>query len=874
MRSRSIRLVLFFFLLLTCFYLVHAQQVSVEGFVMEAGKQKPLEGVMVVVYSVHPRKMVAYTQSDDQGRFRLSFSSVQDVRYELKCSMMSFESSVQPVIDGRKIYNVVLKEKAIDLKEVTIKSRSIFDKGDTVVYVVSQFAGREDKSLSDVLKRVPGIEVDKSGLIKYNGTPINKFYVEGKDMLGDRYGLATNNIQQQDVARIEVMENHQPIKALEDISFSRNPAINIRLKEQAKSRYIGVALAGAGFTPLLYQGETSLMRFKKSSQMLYTFKTNNIGNDVTQETSVQEIAGRISGFGRNYRLKDYVHVAPALLADLEENRTLFNHSYAASANNLWGITENSNLSMQFTYIKNRFDSEREMIMTDYMMDSTVVTNTATQGFRRMRRLTGDFIWETNRKDYFVRNKLSARFITDRTEIENRGTYDNRQQASLPARYYANDLHLIKRIDNKFYTLKSFNSYETKEQELQVIRKKASGIQNIHSHAFYTNTHTHLTFLLKPVMLSVKLGLIGAFRSMESHLTGPENISGVLDNRLNMRYFYPYAETGVSYKKPHWELKGTLPVSFVSYSFYDRLGKEKQHHQQLYVSPALNIRYLPSSRLSTAFSASIDKRSVDEQIFYRGILLNDYRNVSLGITDFDTGSDKRFSWNVSYRDALKRLFFSANISRVLSNYPRIANRVYSKEYIVHGYIGRQTQMKTWMANGNISKGVESINGFISLSAEGTRFNGALYQNDASYGYTSQRWRLTPKITSRLSRWCNISYRFSYFRSKMDMEALRQSYSYRQLFGQFSCGISTGKNWLLHFKAEHYHNEHISGRLKHFFLTDIDFTFNFRDGMEMNLAAKNLFDRRIYDYVQFGELSKMQTVYHVRPRNILFSLYFRI
>lgn len=108
----------------------------------------------------------------------------------------------------------------------------------------------------------------------------------------------------------------------------------------------------------------------------------------------------------------------------------------------------------------------------------------------------------------------------------------------------------------------------------------------------------------------------------------------------------------------------------------------------------------------------------------------------------------------------------------------------------------------------------------------------------------------------------------------MEALRQSYSYRQLFGQFSCGISTGKNWLLHFKAEHYHNEHISGRFKHFFLTDIDFTFNFRDSMEMNLAAKNLFDRRIYDYVQFGELSKMQTVYHVRPRNILFSLYFRI
>lgn len=84
--------------------------------------------------------------------------------------------------------------KNIELKEVTIKAQKTRQRGDTLVYSVATFAKDDDRSIGDVLKKMPGIQVAEDGKITYNGTPINKFYIEGKDLLQGRYGLATNGV--------------------------------------------------------------------------------------------------------------------------------------------------------------------------------------------------------------------------------------------------------------------------------------------------------------------------------------------------------------------------------------------------------------------------------------------------------------------------------------------------------------------------------------------------------------------------------------------------------------------------------------------------------------------------------------------------------
>lgn len=123
-----------------------------------------------------------------------------------------------------------MKEEPFTLKEVTIKALPIKTKGDTIIYNVSSFRSNSDRSVEDIIKKLPGIVVESTGQILYKGEGINKFYIEGLDMLSGRYGLATRNISADDIASISIYENHQPKKILEDIEFSDRAALNLKLK--------------------------------------------------------------------------------------------------------------------------------------------------------------------------------------------------------------------------------------------------------------------------------------------------------------------------------------------------------------------------------------------------------------------------------------------------------------------------------------------------------------------------------------------------------------------------------------------------------------------------------------------------------------------
>ncbi|MCD8032279.1 MAG: TonB-dependent receptor [Bacteroides sp.] len=215
---------------------------------------------MVTVRPSGGNRIIKYTQTSADGKFRLTFPQFPE-EHILHVSILGYAPQSVALLRQQTVYNIRLQEQVTALKEVVIKAPSIHEKGDTIQYMVSRFADVQDRSLADVLKKMPGIEVEKSGAIKYNGVSINKFYIEGHDMLGGQYGLATNNIQQKDVGSVEVLQNHQPIKALEDLSFSQNPAINIRLKEDARSRWTGTAKLGLGASPLLWNVESSVMRF-------------------------------------------------------------------------------------------------------------------------------------------------------------------------------------------------------------------------------------------------------------------------------------------------------------------------------------------------------------------------------------------------------------------------------------------------------------------------------------------------------------------------------------------------------------------------------------------------------------------------------------
>ncbi len=208
------------YLLYFTFALSAAGQVDVCGTVLEKDGKEPLAGASVIIRD-KDGKIKKYAVSKQDGAFEMSVPTLAGARLEV--SMMSFAKQSVALDSVSFPLTVYMEPGTTILKEVTVKSARIREQGDTVTYNVGSFAQNQDRSIGDVLKRMPGINVEKSGKIQYQGEDINKFYIEGSDMLGGKYGIATNGISHEDVGAVEVMENHQPMQVLSGISFPTRP---------------------------------------------------------------------------------------------------------------------------------------------------------------------------------------------------------------------------------------------------------------------------------------------------------------------------------------------------------------------------------------------------------------------------------------------------------------------------------------------------------------------------------------------------------------------------------------------------------------------------------------------------------------------------
>lgn len=106
-------------------------------------------------------------------------------------------------------YNFTLTPKATELPNVLVKPAPITQKGDTINYIVSEFSDEKDRSIADVLRKMPGIEIKGDGLVLYQGKPIQKYYIEGLDLLEGKYNLANQNLPHISVSSVQILENHQ-----------------------------------------------------------------------------------------------------------------------------------------------------------------------------------------------------------------------------------------------------------------------------------------------------------------------------------------------------------------------------------------------------------------------------------------------------------------------------------------------------------------------------------------------------------------------------------------------------------------------------------------------------------------------------------------
>ena len=179
--------------------IIFAQDFS--GVVLEKDGKTPIVGVSVSLVT-SSGMLIAWDYTDNEGAYSVSLPQNKTAE-KIYYSLLGYKKISIPLAVFPSDGKIILESEEFHLEEVKVTAQRIIEKQDTLVYSVAGFSQPQDRSIADVIAKMPGMEVKENGQISFNGKNINKFYIEGMDLMSDRYALASNNISKQRIKSVE-----------------------------------------------------------------------------------------------------------------------------------------------------------------------------------------------------------------------------------------------------------------------------------------------------------------------------------------------------------------------------------------------------------------------------------------------------------------------------------------------------------------------------------------------------------------------------------------------------------------------------------------------------------------------------------------------
>ncbi|MGM9723179.1 MAG: carboxypeptidase regulatory-like domain-containing protein [Prevotella sp.] len=855
----------FFIYLLFLFVAVSAvAQVNVSGTVVDKESNEPLTGASVIVKGADG-KIKKFTTSKGDGGFAMSLPSVAGCRLEV--SMMGFAKKTIPLDSVSFPLTVYLEPGITLLKEVTVKADRIREQGDTITYNVGSFAQQQDRSIGDVLRRMPGINVEQSGKIQYQGEDINKFYIEGSDLFGGKYGIATNGISHEDVGAVEVMENHQPMQVLSGISFSDKAAINLRLKNKAKATWSFHGDAGGGYSwqpeGAVWDGELFAMAVMPGFQNITTFRTNNTGEDISS-SNTDFFADR-----RGTRLSQYVNIGLPGVPSLDSKRTLFNRSFLVSTNNLWKL-KNGEFKANIDYSFNRVTANAANITTYFLDDGNRVITENRDGTEHTHSLSGKFIYELNQRTAFINNTLQTNIDWNDISLRTTGSIPNTQSANLPNYYVSNRFKMIQRFKGKhLVTFDSRNEWESLPQTLSLELNGNPYRQHIGDHACHTHESAAYAFSLNGITISLEGGIKGYWRSMNSDLPDiPEQLPGLTENVIHTNSFTVYATPKLEYWVRRINLTLNLPVSYAHYSF----DKAIANHDEVYFSPSLSFNWKPNNRFSGTLRGGLGRSPMNLSLIHPGLIMTDYRTFKSGVDNFYNSSSQNVSASFSYKHTRHGLFANGLVMHSWSHLPyTLAQQLYG-DYVVYSYTDAKNNGKTLWAMGSIGKTLDFMRGSCNINGSYNRNESRLFSQQQSVQSVSDGWSVGGKINVSPWRWFSFDYAINYSDSRLAMNGESAPWL-SSLRNELSLTIIPHSKWQWQISGEHYRNELTEGSFKTVVMLDTKLTFKATKRIEVSASLTNILNKKQYNYITYSNLSSFESQRQLRGRQLLFSINIR-
>ncbi|PWG04070.1 carboxypeptidase-like regulatory domain-containing protein [Polaribacter aquimarinus] len=419
----------------------------------------PLEMANVIAIDTLTKSIGSYGFSNSKGVFKLNLKA--NTTYNIQISYIGFKtiSKFIKTKQGDILENfTMLEDKMLD--EIQIVSKMpVTVKGDTIIYNADSFKNGTERKLEDVVKKIPGMEINEAGEIEVEGQKVEKVMIDGKDFFDGDTKLATKNIPANAVDKIQVLRNYGDINQLKSVQNNQDRvAINIKLKEGKKNFWFGDVTAGGGSSPDqgLYLFQPKLFYYSPKYTINVIGDLNNLGDVVLNRRDVRNFSG---GFrsqspsnGTNLSIASagigFLNATARNANRIETKLSAFNFSYAPnkkldlSGFLIWSSNSNGQRNVnQLDYNDPNIPDD----VTDNRTDQT--SNTGLFKFSSIYKK--DF---NNQMNYDVIGRFSNEFRTDNASSQVIGNNITEGERATPFRINQNLSYFYTANENNIFAL--------------------------------------------------------------------------------------------------------------------------------------------------------------------------------------------------------------------------------------------------------------------------------------------------------------------------------------------------------------------------------------------------------------------------------------
>jgi hypothetical protein len=853
----------------------------------------------------------SYGITNDQGKYKLNLKSNTD--YTIQVSYIGMKTTkLELLTKEENIDKNFSMENDNSLAEVELTyEMPVSIKGDTLTYDADSFKTGTERKLEDVLKNLPGVDINDDGEVEVEGKVVSKVMVDGKDFFDGDSKLATKNIPSNAVDKVQVLKNYSEVNQLSGVTNNQdNIAINIKLKEGKKNFWFGNITAGGGTSDddALYLAQPKLFYYSPKYSVNIIGDLNNIGEVAFTRRDYFKFSGGFRmpsqssgtsinlgsndlGFltSENNRAKNINTKFGAANFSWSPKKTLDVSGFAIFSNSITGLQENR--TVQFTNPDLGIPDESTENNTSQRSDLGMVKLSAKYKPNINNQLDYDILGRISKENQDQRFYSSV--IGNINQLEESSPYSINQNLNYYYTLNENNIfalevqHLIKDED-PFYNaiIEDKSNYEGTGNSLgldgaqldynlaQDKRVKSNQVDAKLDYWNVLNTKSNINFTLGTILSNQQFDSeIFQFLDDNSFYNPTPIINDGLDEN-DIEYNFSDIYLGAHYRLKSGIFTFTPGVSAHAYSAKNTQLLERTTDNFFRVLPDFNMRMQLKKSEQIIFNYRMQTQFTDINKFARGLVLNNYNSLYAGNPDLESATSHNL--NLSYFSF--NMFNYTNVFGSI-NYNRSIDNIRNSSVFEPGSVvsfgtpfNSEFADESLSVNGRFQRTFGKLKATLNGNFNYSKFNQFIQGNQSVNENYTQTYRARLRTNFRTAPNVEIGYRYTLQDSDQGSNVIK--YTTKAPSVEVDALIAKKFTLRSDYTFNDFSDENGSINKYEFWNASLSYRKDRDAKLEYEIKATNLLNTLTQNRSSSSAISVSATEYYIQPRYITFRLRYEL